>query len=34
MATAGAIALAAQLAVQGSLFLVKALGCGLFWGLQ
>jgi len=34
MATAAAIAMAAQLAVEGSIFLVKAIGCGLFWGLQ
>jgi len=34
MATAGAIAAATQLAVQGSIFLVKALGCGLFWAMQ
>ena len=34
MATVSAIALAAKLAVEGSIFLVKALGCGLYWAMQ
>ena len=34
MGTAAAIAAAAQLAVQGTIFLVKALGCGLYWAMQ
>jgi len=34
VATADATAAAAQLAVEGTIFLVKALGCGLFWAMQ
>jgi len=34
MATAAAIVAAAQLAVETSIFLVKALGCGLYWAMQ
>ena len=34
MATAGAIALAAKLAVEGAVLLVKAIGCGLYWAMQ
>ena len=34
MAAASAIALAAKLAVEGSIFLVKAVGCGLYWAMQ
>ena len=34
MATAAAIATAAKLAVEGSVFLVKAVGCGLYWAMQ
>ena len=34
MATAATVALAAKLAVEGTVLFVKALGCGLYWAMQ
>jgi len=34
MATVTGVMLVAKLAVEGTIFLAKAVGCGLFWAMQ